>query len=160
MIFALSSMLEERIFVLFSGWDPIGSQSIVTVCQSVSQNNAFVVVRWAGCCSRRLDLRCLRRWEKRKSNRRCCKPFRETMETPMEESIDMQAKFQLYLECSNEYFNFVVSMKDLVRQDKLPKNTLDLIVTGMRERQQSTTCVQRALAGGFYRWKSLKHHRN
>jgi hypothetical protein len=69
----------------------------------------------------------------------------------MEESIDMQAKFQLYLECSNEYFNFVVSMKDLVRQDKLPKNTLDLIVTGMRERQQSTTCVQRALAGGFYR---------
>lgn len=47
-----------------------------------------------------------------------------------------------------EYENCVRELMQQMRQGNLPKNTLNLIVTGMMEKNQSIPNIQTALTGG------------
>ena len=46
-----------------------------------------------------------------------------------------------------EYSNFVISLTDLMKQQKLPNNTLELAVADMHEKGKSTTLISHALLG-------------
>ena len=47
-----------------------------------------------------------------------------------------------------EFENCMHSLLQQMKEGNLPKNTLNLIVTGMMKKQQSTVNIQQVLAGG------------